>query len=98
MFSGGIFWFTMGMLFILVAVGAKTWADALRLKMTWWKWLCALLWYGLLAFTVAGPMTFVGENEAGAGGKLFLFSLVLTIILGVALWRVLVMGRGETSE
>lgn len=98
MFSGGIFWFIMGMLFILVAAGAKTWAEALRLKMSWWKWSCALLWYGLLAFTVAGPMTFLGENEAAAGGRLFLFSLVLTIITGVALWRILASGRIKTSE
>lgn len=93
MFSGGVFWFIMGMLFILVAVGAKAWAESLRLNMTWWKWVCALVWYALLNFTVAGPMTFIGENEAGAGGKLFLFSLVGTIILGVALWRILVSGR-----
>ena len=93
MFSGALFWFIMGMLFILVAVGAKTWADALRLKMTWWKWLLALLWYVQLNLTVAAPMTFIGENEAAAGGKLFLFMIVATIIFGVVLWRLLVLGR-----
>lgn len=97
MFSGGIFWFVMGMLFVLVAAGAKVWAESLELNMTWWKWLCAIVWYALLNFTVAGPMTFIGENEAGAGGKLFLFSLVATIILGVALWRILLSGRVKTS-
>lgn len=97
MFSGGIFWFIMGMIFILVAVGARAWAEALRLKMTWWKWLFALIWYAILNFTVAGPMTFLGENEGEAAGKLFLFSLVGTIILAVALWRILLIGREKKA-
>ena len=39
------------------------------------------------------PMTFVGENEGGASLRLFIFSLVGTIIFGVIVWRLLVIGR-----
>ncbi len=97
MSGGALFWFIMGMLFILVAAGARAWAEALRLKMTWWKWVLALLWYVQLNITVAAPMTFIGEDEAAAGGKLFLFMLVTTIILGVILWRLLILGRAAKT-
>lgn len=93
MFSGGFFWFLMGLLFVLVAAGVKAWTDSLGIKMSWWKWLLALLWYGLLNFAVALPMTFVGENETGAALKAFLFLIVITVILGVGLWRLLLSGR-----
>lgn len=97
MFSGSIFWFVMGMLMILVAAGAAVWAKELGLKMTWWKWVLAALWYGLLIFSVAVPMTFVGENEAGAALRIFIPSIVITIIAGVGLWRVLAAGRQQKA-
>ena len=93
MFSGALFWFLMGMLTILVAAGAVVWAKDLGLKMTWWKWLLAVLWYAFLNFSVALPMTFLGENEAGAAMRTFLPLIVISLILGVGLWRILVSGQ-----
>jgi hypothetical protein len=93
MFTSGFFWFVMGMLMVLVGVGAAAWVKDLGLKMTWWKWLLAILWYALLNLSVAVPMTFVGENEPGAAVRTFLPLVVITIITGVGLWRVLAAGR-----
>ena len=56
-------WFSMGILTVLVATSARAWAHDLGLRMSWWKWLLAALWYGWALLTVAVPMTFVGERE-----------------------------------
>lgn len=96
MFSGALFWFVMGILFVLVAIGARVWAEDLKLKMTWWKWLLVALWYGLLNFTIAVPFTFWGENEGRAGRTSLLFMGVITIILGVGLFSLL-WSRRETG-
>lgn len=93
MFSGGVFWFGMGVVFVVVVLGARAWAEDLRLSMSWWKWLLALAWYALLNFSVALGFTFLGEEETGAGLKLLAFFGVITVILGVGLGRLLWSGR-----
>ncbi len=98
MFSGGFFWFVMGMVMVLVAVSAVLWAKDLGLKMNWWKWLIAAIWYGLLAVSVAAPMTILGENEPNAAFRIFIPMIVVTIILGVVVWRVLAIGREKSAE
>lgn len=89
MFTGGVFWFVMGILFVLVVVGAKLWAEDLGLKMAWWKWLLVLLWYGLLNLTLASSFTLWAEAETRAGTATLLFFGLITIIAGVGLWRLL---------
>ena len=98
MFSGDLFWFVMGMLMILVAVGAVTWAKELGLKMTWWKWLLAALWYGLFNVSLAAPMTVLGENEPNAALRIFIPMIVVSIVLGVGLWRLLAADRQKVAE
>jgi hypothetical protein len=92
-----VFWFIMGLLFVLVAAGAKTWAEELKLKMNWWKWVLVALWYGLLNLTIAVPFTFWGENEGRAGRASLLFLGIITIILGVGLGALLWSQR-ETAQ
>jgi hypothetical protein len=92
-FTSALFWFGMGILFVLVVAGAKVWFDDLGLKMNWWKWLLTILWFGLLNFSVAVPFTFAGENEPGAALRVLPFLIVPTLILGVGLWRVLIIDR-----
>lgn len=88
-FTTGTFWFLMGILFIGVVAGAKTWFDELGVKMNWWKWILSLLWWFLLYFTVFAAFTFLGERESTAAwGTLILFGVV-DAILGVGLWRLL---------
>lgn len=89
MFQGGLFWMIMGALSVLIGISATIWAKDLGLKMTWWKWALAVIWYLLVWLTIASPLTLIGENEARAGLMIIPFLLVPTVVLGVALWRVL---------
>jgi hypothetical protein len=57
--------------------------------LNWWKGLLAFIWYWILMLSIYAGATLGGENEASAGWKLFLFGLVISIILGVGLWRLL---------
>ena len=84
-----IFAFIVGLLTGAVVVGAITWAKALGLKMTWWRWLLSALWYSLLLFLVFAAFTFIGEGEPAAGWKTVGISAVLLVILGAGLVRVL---------
>jgi hypothetical protein len=87
--------FLVGALTGLVVAGAIIWAKDLGLKMTWWKWFLAALWYLLLNFFVFLDFTLVGEGEPGAGLKLFFFQAVLMIVLFVGLVRLLRAGRAQ---
>jgi hypothetical protein len=93
-----VFAFIIGALLGVVVPAAVVWARDLRLKMTWWKWLLAALWYLLLGFSVISAFTLVGEGEAAAGMRMLMFSGVITIILGVALVRVLFAGREKQTS
>ena len=88
-----IFAFIVGALMGLVIPAAVVWAKDLGLKMAWWKWLLAALWYILLGFSVLSAFTLVGEGEAVAGMRMFGFTLVVTIILGAGVLRILLAGR-----
>ncbi len=92
-----LFVFIAGAVTGLVAAGAIAWAKDLGLKMTWWKWLLAALWYILLNFFIFLDFTMIGEGESGAGLKLLFFQGVLMIILFVGLVRLLWSGREKRS-
>jgi hypothetical protein len=89
--TSGFFWFLMGIIFVIVVIGFKAFADDKGWVITWWKWLLAAIWYAIFSITLLGWGTLIGENESGAGLKFFLFGLVVSIILGVGLWRLLVI-------
>ena len=89
--------FVVGAVTGLVVAGAIAWAKDLGLRMTWWKWLLATLWYILLNFFVFLDFTMIGEGESGAGLKLLFFQGVLMIILFVGLVRLLWAGREKKS-
>lgn len=89
MFSGGFFWFLMGMLAVLVGVGFKKFAEDKGWVLNWWKWLLSILWYTLLSLSFYAWGTLIGENEAGAGWRTGLLGLFICLILGVGLWRLL---------
>ena len=84
-----IFAFIVGLLTGAVVVGASTWARALGLKMSWWKWLLSILWYILLLFLIFAAFTFMGEGELAAGWKTVGISVVVMVILGTGLVRIL---------
>lgn len=93
-----IYFFIIGAVTGLVITAANNWAKDLRLKMTWWKWLLAALWYILLNFFVFLGFTFIGEGETAAGLRLLFFQAVLMIGLGMGLVRLIWAGREKKSE
>lgn len=85
--NGAFFWFVMGIMFVLVAVAFKAFADERGWRMTWWKGLLAVAWYAMLSFSFYAWGTLVGEGEGSAGLKLFLIGLFVSIVSGVGLLR-----------
>jgi hypothetical protein len=94
---GPIFWIVMGLIYALVIVSAKTWAKDIGLKMNWWKWTLASLWYSFLSIGVAAGFTLLGEFETKAGYYFIAITLTVMTILGVGLWRLISTGR-ERAE
>jgi len=97
MLNGGLFWFAMGILFVLVAWAFKAFADDRGWRLSWWKVLLALLWYAILSLSFYAWGTLVGEGEASAGFKLFLIGLFVSVVLGVGLVR-LMAHKPRSSE
>ena len=88
-----VFAFITGLFSGAVIVGAITWAKELGLKMKWWKWLLAAIWYLLLLFLVFAAFTFIGEGEPIAGWKTLGISVVIMVIVGTGLYRLLIAGK-----
>jgi hypothetical protein len=84
-----LFWIVMGLIYALMIASAPGWASDLGLQMTWWKWLLAALWYGLLSLGIAASFTLMGEKEPRAGQYALGLTLAIMIILGVGLWSLL---------
>jgi hypothetical protein len=97
-FNSGFFWFGEGVLFCIVILALQAWAEDRSIPLTWWKWLAFGLWGLLAGFTIAFVGTSFGEGEPGAairGG--LLFGLV-TVISGVVLWRLWMIGTGSGGK
>lgn len=92
---GPLFWIAMGLIYALAFAGARIWFDELGLKLNWWKWVLATLWYIILSISVAGSFTLFGENEVQAGFYFLGVFVTISIILGIGLWRILISGRGK---
>ena len=88
-FGSDFFWLLMGVILVLVAAAFKAFAEDQGWKLTWWKGLLALLWYGLFSMSFLTYGTLAGEDEASAGLKLMLLILFICLILGVGLWRLM---------
>jgi hypothetical protein len=95
MLNGSLFWFAMGILFVLVAWAFKTFADDRGWRLSWWKGLLAILWYAILSLSFFAWGTLVGEGEPSAGFKLLLIGLFVSIVFGAGLLRLL-MHRSKT--
>ena len=91
-FNSGLFWFVEGIIFCVMILALRAWARERAIPVRWWKWLAFGLWVLLTGFTLAFVGTSVGEGEPTAairGG--LLFGLV-SVIVGVAVWRVWMIG------
>jgi len=92
-FNSGLFWFIEGTLAVLFILGFKTWMEDRKIPMFWWKWILLGLWVLLVGFTIAFVGTSLGENEIVAATKGGIIFSVISIIAGVGLWRLLLIGR-----
>lgn len=93
-----IFAFVTGLLAGGVIVGAITWSKDLGLKLNWWKWLLAGLWYLLLLFLIFAAFTLMGEGESVAGWKTLGIASVVMVILGAGLFRIIFAGRDTNKQ
>lgn len=95
MYGWSIFWFAMGLVSLVMAIGFKQLAKEKGIRMTWWKWVLSGGWWIGFLLAVAVPFTFIGEGEPAAGAWMVLFSVVPAAILGVGVWRIITL-RSET--
>ncbi len=94
--TGGLFWFLMGATFVLVAAAFMVFCRDRGWTVTWWKGLLVLAWYAILSLSFFAWGTLIGEGEAGAGFKLFLIGLFISIVFGVGLLRLLARHHPES--
>jgi len=99
-FNSGAFWFVEGILFCLMVIGLHLWAKDKSIPMTWWKWAIFLIWVCIAGFSIAFVGTSLGENEAGAAMRGGLFFGIVSVISGVGVWRLLLIGTksGEPRQ
>ena len=97
-FDSGLFWFVEGILFVVVILAVRAWAQDRGLPMPIWKWVLFLLWVALAGFTIAFVGTSFGEGEPVAATRGGLLFGLISIIAGVGLWRVLLAGTGSGGE
>ena len=92
MFNSGLFWFVEGILFCIMVLGLRAWAQDGAIPTPWWKWVAFVAWVLLASFAIGFATTSWGEDEPTAairGGLLFGF---LAVASGVALWRIWMIG------
>ncbi len=95
--TGGLFWFSMGIVFVLVATGFKVFAADLGWRITWWKGLLATLWYAIFSLSFYAWGTLIGEGENSAGLKLFSIGIFVSIVFAVGLVRLFAQSGRATD-
>ncbi len=90
-FTSGLFWFIEGIFACLVVIGIKIGMDDRGISMPYWKWLLFGLWILFFGFTIAFIGTNLGEKEFTAAVKGGILFGLISIILGVGLWRLLLI-------
>lgn len=95
--NGPLFWMLMGVIAVLVMAGLNAFAKEQGWALTWWKWLLTVIWYGLFLVTFFALGTLLGESETQAAWSIFATGIILTLILGVGLWRLLASGQSSAA-
>ncbi len=90
---GPLFWIIMGALFVFMFYGAKIWFEDLSIKMNKRKWILVFVFFLILYGSIGGGFTLIGENEHRAGYYFMGIGGVVSIILGVGIWRYLLSSR-----
>ena len=90
--SNSVVWFVEGILFCIMVLGLRAWAQDRAIPTPWWKWAAFVVWVLLTGFAIGFASTSWGEGERTAairGGLLFGF---IAVASGVALWRIWMIG------
>ena len=98
MFNSGTFWFVEGILFCLMLLGLSGWARDRCILMRWWKWAAFLCWVLFAGFTIAFVGTSLGENEASAAVRGGIFFGMVTVLSGVGVWRIVMIGAKSSDQ
>lgn len=88
-----IFWMIMGLLIGVFALSLKYWLQDFKIVMNRWKWILLSAWLLLLAITLGGGFTLMGENEWIAGIRFLLFFGIIVVITGAGLFLLLRKSR-----
>ena len=97
-FNSGQFWFIEGILFCLVILGLKIWAEDRYIKIQFWQWIIIVAWIFLFGFSIAFVGTSIGENELTAafiGGIIF---GLISIVSAIGIWRWFKFSNNLASE
>lgn len=86
-FNSNIFWFLMGILFILVTAGFRAYAKDRGWVISWWKAALGIAWYCLLMLSFYAWGTLIGEHEGKAGFGILILGLFICFVSGVGLWK-----------
>ena len=89
-YTSGMFWFIEGILLTIVVIGIYIWAEDRQIKLNLFNWVLIILWILWFEFSLAFVTTSFGEGEPTAatlGGIVF---GLISIISGVALFRILI--------
>lgn len=84
---GPLFWIVLGLVYAVMLYSFSQWTRIQNIKMTWWKWLLSILVYIMLSLSVATGFTLFAEKEMRAGVISIGFFGLISIILGVLLFR-----------
>lgn len=88
-FTGGIFWFIMGILACVLFYSLRELLLKSSIKMTPWKWILVGTWVILVGFTFAFIGVNLGEEETTAAVKGGLFFFMVSAVFGGVVWRLL---------
>ena len=73
----------------MAIAGLRAWLIDRGTSMTFWKWLLVGLWILTAGFTIAFVGTSLGEGEPTAALRGGIIFGVVTVIMGVAFWRII---------
>lgn len=90
---GPLFWIAMGLLYFFLFISARYWFKDSGIIMNKRKWLLVGFYFIFINVTIGGAFTLIGEDEFRAGVYFLGIFGVISIILGVGLWRYLISSR-----